>query len=207
MNLPQRIRGEHALDTLVAAVPVGLAVALLALFIIPNYVRARQCQREVATLRAVADHSASRQDELRELQSRLQSLRQDVAKRGRRLPGSPDQGRLLESLAQSADMKGVSAHESRTGPIRRVPVPGLPGGMASRRTVDVDMQGSFETLFDAMRTAEALETLVTVRTVDMVRSPTAGAGEGVHTTFSFDEYFAASAGEETAAAKGGEARP
>jgi Tfp pilus assembly protein PilO len=207
MSLPGSHRREWPLEAVVTAVPVGLAVAMLALFIVPNYVRARQCQREVATLRAVADHSTARQDELRDLQSSLQSLRQDMVQRGRRLPLTPDQGLLLDSLAHSADMKGVLSHESRTGAIRRVPVPGLPGGAASRRGVDVDMQGSFESLFDAIKATEALDTLVTLRTVDMVRSPTAAAGEGVHATLSFDEYFAASAGEESAGGKVGEARP
>lgn len=70
-----------------------------------------------------------------------------------------------------------------------VPVPGVPGGKAARRQVDAQMTGSFDALFGALAGAERLETLVTVRSVEFTRSPTAGADAPIEAHFQFDEYF------------------
>lgn len=200
MSLLRRMRGEFRIDVLAVVVPVGVAVALLGLFIVPNYVRARQWEREAFTLRAVANHTIEQQNDLVDMQARVQALRAEVARRGRRLPSAPDQGLLLDGLTRSAEVKGMISQDARTGPLRRVPVPGLAGGAAARRSVDAQMQGSFDALFQSMQAAESLPTLVTVRSVDMVRSPSAAAGEGVQATFSFDEYFAEAAAADPAAA-------
>lgn len=198
----------RAADLVTAVIPVALAAALLGLFIIPNYVRARQWDREAITLRAVANHSVAQQNDLVEMQQRVQALRADMVRRGRRLPQTPDQGLLLESLTRSAELKGMSAHEARSGAMRRVPVPGLQGAFAARRSVDADLQGSFEAVFQSMQAAEALPTLVTLRNVELVRSPSASASEGVRGTLSFDEYFAPTAAPAAESdRKAGEARP
>ena len=207
MSLFHRIRSDRRLDMVTAAIPVGMAAALLGLFIVPNYVRALQWEREAVTLRAVANQSVEQQNDLVEMQRRVQALRSEMSRRGRRLPPSPDQAMLLDSLTRSAELKGMSSHEARSGARRRVPVPGLPGGAAARRNVDADMQGSFEAIFQSMQAAESLPTLVTVRSVDMVRSPAASAGEGVRASLCFDEYFAeAAASDGGSEPKSGEAR-
>jgi len=195
------------MDLLAVAAPVCVAAALLGLFIVPNYLRARQWEREASTLRAVADHSISQQNDLMDMQHRVKTLRAEVVRRGRRLPTSADQGLLLDALTRSAEMKGMSAHDARTGPIRSVPVPGLPGGKAGRRAVDADMQGSFEAIFQSMQAAETLPTLVTVRNLELVRGPTATAGEGVRASLSFDEYFVEAAAESATDRKSQEAKP
>jgi Tfp pilus assembly protein PilO len=198
MSAWQHIAKRPRAELLAVAAPVVAALALLGLFIVPNYMRARQWEREAFTLKAVAHHAIGQQNDLVEMQSRMQSLRAEMARRGRRLPETPDQGLLLDGLTRAAELKGMVSHEARSGQLRRVPVPGLQGGAASRRSVDADMRGSFEALFQSMQAAESLPTLVTVRSVEMVRSPSATSGEGVHASFSFDEYFAESAAADAA---------
>ena len=193
MSMWQDMTRRLRVDLLAVVAPLVAALTLLGLFIVPNYMRARQWEREASTLNAVAHHSIGQQNDLVEMQSRMQSLRAEMSRRGRRLPETPDQGLLLEGLTRAAELKGMVSHEARSGQLRRVPVPGLQGGAAARRSVDADMRGSFEALFQSMQAAESLPTLVTVRSMEMVRSPTATAGEGVHASFSFDEYFAESA--------------
>jgi hypothetical protein len=129
------------------AVPLMVAIVLLGLFTIPNYLRAREWSREASSLRAVANEAAARQDNLLDIQREIERLRAELAQRGRTLPAAPDQGALLGSIARSADAKGVTSSQSKSGKLALISVPGLVGGKAMRRAVDVEMSGSFEALF------------------------------------------------------------
>lgn len=194
-TLQQRVTREMA----ATVVPLAAAVVLLGLFTIPNYLRAREWTREAAVLRAVADESAARQDNLRVMQSDIERLRAALAERGRLLPSTPDQGALLASIARSADAKGVSGSQARSGKLSPVTVPGMGGGKASRRSVDVEMRGSFEALFAAASDAENLPSLVNLRSVEMTRGDAADGG-GVEAKMIFDEFFSERAVEAKSAA-------
>lgn len=191
----QRFNRELAMT----AVPMMAAVVLLGLFTIPNYLRAREWSREASSLRAVANEAAARQDNLLDIQREIERLRADLAQRGRTLPGAPDQGALLASIARSADAKGVTSSQSKSGKLAIIAVPGLVGGKAMRRAVDVEMTGSFEALFAAVGGAEQLPSLVTVRSIDMSRNP-ASEGGVVQAKLVFDEYFSERAAESKAGA-------
>lgn len=194
-TLMQRVNREMA----ATLVPLAAAVVLLGLFTVPNYLRAREWTREAAALRAVADEAAARQDNLREMQSDIERLRAALAERGRLLPATPDQGALLASIARSADAKGVSGSQSRSGKLSPVAVPGFGGGKASRRSVDVEMRGSFDALFAAASAAERLPALVNLRSVEMTRVDAADGG-GVDAKMVFDEYFSERAVDAKSAA-------
>ena len=176
------------------AVPLVVAIVLLGLFTIPNYLRAREWSREASSLRAVANEAAARQDNLLDIQREIERLRAELAQRGRTLPAAPDQGALLGSIARSADAKGVTSSQSKSGKLALISVPGLVGGKAMRRAVDVEMSGSFEALFAAVGGAEQLPSLVTVRSIDMARNPAADGGV-VQAKLVFDEYFSDRAAE------------
>lgn len=176
------------------AVPLVMAVVLLGLFTIPNYLRAREWSREASSLRAVANEAAARQDNLLDIQREIERLRTELAERGRTLPAAPDQGALLGCIARSADAKGITGSQSKSGKLAVVAVPGLVGGKAMRRTVDVEMTGSFDALFAAVGGAEQLPSLVTVRSIDMARNPAAEGGS-VQAKLVFDEYFSDRAAE------------
>lgn len=184
----------------VTALPLAVAIVLLGLFTVPNYLRARAWSREANALRAVANESAARQDNLLDMQREIERLRADLAQRGRTLPATPDQGALLASIARSADAKGVTGSQSKSGKLAPVAVPGLAGGKAMRRTVDVEMTGSFDALFAAVSNAERLDALVTVRSIDLSRNPAAEGGL-VEAKMVFDEYFNERAAEPRASAE------
>ena len=184
----------------VTALPLAVAIVLLGLFTVPNYLRARAWSREANALRAVANESAARQDNLLDMQREIERLRADLAQRGRTLPATPDQGALLASIARSADAKGVTNSQSKSGKLAPVAVSGLAGGKAMRRTVDVEMTGTFDALFAAVSNAERLDALVTVRSIDLSRNPTAEGGP-VEAKMVFDEYFNERAAEPRASAE------
>ena len=183
----------------VTALPLAIAIVLLGLFTVPNYLRARAWSREANALRAVANESAARQDNLLDMQREIERLRSDLAQRGRTLPATPDQGALLASIARSADAKGVTGSQSKSGKLAPVAVSGLAGGKAMRRTVDVEMTGSFDALFAAVSNAERLDALVTVRSIDLSRNPAAEGGLG-EAKLVVDEYFNERAAEPRASA-------
>jgi Tfp pilus assembly protein PilO len=197
-NAPSMQRFSRELA--VTALPLAVAIVLLGLFTVPNYLRARAWSREANALRAVANESAARQDNLLDMQREIERLRADLAQRGRTLPATPDQGALLASIARSADAKGVTGSQSKSGKLASVAVSGLAGGKAMRRTVDVEMTGSFDALFAAVSNAERLDALVTVRSIDLSRNPTAEGGL-VEAKMVFDEYFNERAAEPRASAE------
>ena len=196
-NAPSMQRFSRELA--VTALPLAMAIVLLGLFTVPNYLRARAWSREANALRAVANESAARQDNLLDMQREIERLRADLAQRGRTLPATPDQGALLASIARSADAKGVTGSQSKSGKLASVAVSGLAGGKAMRRTVDVEMTGSFDALFAAVSNAERLDALVTVRSIDLSRNPAADGGL-VEAKLVFDEYFNERAAEPRASA-------
>ena len=99
----------------------------------------------------------------------------------------------------SADAKGVTSSQSKSGKLAIIAVPGLVGGKAMRRAVDVEMTGSFDALFAAVSNAERLDALVTVRSIDLSRNPAAEGGL-VEAKLVFDEYFNERAAEPRASA-------
>lgn len=177
-------------DVLTAWIPLAIAVVLLGLFIVPNYWHAIRWKKEANTMRAVANESAARQDSLVEIKCEVERLRKELDLHGHTLPNTPDKGGLLTSLAQAANTKGVLKHQSKSGRLTSMDVPGVQGAKVMRRTVEVQMMGQFNSLFSAMRTTESLKTLVTVRSMEFSSNPKAPQEISIiDASFSFDEYF------------------
>jgi hypothetical protein len=190
MNLTTRLRAIRP-EMAATAIPMTIAVALLCLFTVPNYVQAMRFEREADVCRAKVSEAAARQDGLRAMQSDVERLRFELKRRGRSLPASPDQGELLAALGRSGERKGILSNEAKSGRMAAVAVPGVAGGKASRRSVDAQMSGSFDALFGTLAQAEGLHALVAVRSVEFTRSPVAGDAESpIEARFTFDEYFA-----------------
>lgn len=189
----RRMLGQRSLA---AVVPMVVAVAVLSLFTIPNYLRASAWSREARDLRAVAMESAARQDGLRDMQRNIERLRGELARRGRTLPASPDQGALLASLAHSGERKGMQTSEAKTGKLAAVAVPGLSDGKAARRSVEAQVRGSFDAIFYTVSAAESLPALVSVRGIELggASGEDGGAVEG---RLTFDEFFVEQAAPAT----------
>ncbi len=181
---------RNGVEVITAWIPLAIALALLGLFIVPNYMHAGEWKQEASSLRAVANESAARQDGLLQMQHEVERLRIDLKQRGRSLPNAPDKGGLLASLNSAADNKGVYTHQSKSGKLTPMDIPGVQGAKAMRRTVDVKMTGTFESMFGAVRTTENLPSLVTVRSIEFACNPNAPQDISViDASFSFDEYF------------------
>lgn len=185
MSIASRIRADAA----IVAFPLAGAVAVLALFTVPNYLHARQWTQRADSIRTSATQAATRHDDYRALQGEVDRLQRDLKARNKAFPLALDKGRLLESLSVSGANKGIVTSESRAGTVASVAVPGVPGGKAARRQVDAQMTGSFDALFGALSGAEHLDTLVTVRSVEFTRAPGAAADAPIEAHFQFDEYF------------------
>lgn len=185
MSLARRIRADAA----IVAFPLAGAVAVLALFTVPNYLHARQWTQRADSIRTSANQAATRHDDYRALQFEVDRLHRELKARNKDLPLALEKGRLLESLSASGSLKGIVTSESRAGAVAAVPVPGVPGGKAARRPIDAQMTGSFDALFGALSSAERLDTLVTVRSVEFTRAPGASGDAPIEARFQFDEYF------------------
>lgn len=199
MRLRQLTAGQIA-----TALPLTLSVCLLALFTVPNYLKAASYQREAVAAESRAIHAAARKDGIRLKQQDIERLRKDLAERGRRLPATPDKGELLGTLGRLGERKGVMANQSKSSRMGVVPVPGVTGGKAARRSVESQMSGPFEALFETLSATETLPTLVTVRCVEFTRGASAAdASAPLEARFTFDEYFAERAANATAEGHGG----
>ena len=185
------MKNQHqGMEVITAWIPIAIALGLLGLFIVPNYWNAGLWKQEANSYRAVANESAARQDGLVEIQHDIERLRMELVQRGRVLPNTPDKGGLLTSLARAADNKGVYTHQSKSGKLASMDIPGVQGGKAMRRTVDVQMTGTFDSLFGAVRATENLKSLVTVRSIAFACNPNAPQVNSViDASFAFDEYF------------------
>lgn len=185
------MKNQHqGVEVITAWIPIAIALGLLGLFIVPNYWNAGLWKQEANSYRAVANESAARQDGLVEIQHDIERLRMELVQRGRVLPNTPDKGGLLTSLARAADNKGVYTHQSKSGKLASMDIPGVQGGKAMRRTVDVQMTGTFDSLFGAVRATENLKSLVTVRSIAFACNPNAPQVNSViDASFAFDEYF------------------
>lgn len=181
---------RHGVEVLTAWIPLTIAIALLGLFIVPNYWHAGAWKQEASGYRAVANESAARQDGLIEIQRDVERLRKELSQRGKVLPNTPDKGGLLTSVARTADNKGVYTHQSKSGKLTSMDIPGMQGAKTMRRTVDVQMTGTFDSLFGAVRTMENLKSLVTVRSIEFACNPKAPQDISViDASFAIDEYF------------------
>ena len=189
------------------AVPMLAAVGMLAMFIVPNYLQATRWSEQARTLRASAEESATRMDAIRSLQSRNERLRAEQAERGHVFPASLGEGQVLRTMASAADDKGIQGSETRVSGLAPVAVPMVPGGKATRRSVEVDMRGGFEAIFKALQRLEELRTAAVCRSLELTGDP-AGIGTTgpIRGHLVIHEYFGEEAhdGTGTSPGKGGE---
>lgn len=202
--LMQEIRSRIDRDAVLwAVVPACAAVAVMALFAVPNYVRALRMQDEAQRLEAVTSENISQRNNLLKLDRSVAALREQ-ARRCRRLAEGVDRDRLLPSITRPTDGAVVREQSIRTG--APAPVDGVAiGGPVLRREVSVDMAASFESAFGVLEAAEGIDQIVTPRIVEftVTGTPIEQATEGnatVRAVLVFDEWFEAKA---PAAAPGG----
>jgi len=185
------------------AIPMLVAVGMLALFIVPNYLQANRWSRQASALRATASESKARWETIGSLQRRVNQLRDEKAERGHAFPASSGQGQVLRTMALAADDKGIQGSETRVSGLVPVAVPMVPGGKATRRSVDVDMRGGFEAIFKAMQRLEELRTAAVCRAVELTGDPSGiGTTGPIRGHLVIHEYFGEQAHDGPPAASG-----
>ena len=195
-----RVRTSFDRETVVwAVIPAACALAVTALFAVPNYVRALHMQGEAQRLEAVSSENISQRNNMKLMEQSIAALRDEYSRRCRPIAAGTDRDRLLAAITRQTDGALVREQSIRTGAL--VPVDGIAsGGAVMRREVTLDMTASFESIFGVLDAAEGVDQLVTPRVVEITVTGTpaeqAVAGNPcVRATVSFEEWFEARAGE------------
>lgn len=189
------IRSRLDRDTLVWAVaPAAAAAAVVALFAVPNYVRALRMQDEAQRLEAVSSENISQRNNLLSLERQVTALR-ERARRCRHLAEGTERERLLPSITRPTDGTVVREQSIRTGALATVEGVAF-GGPVRRREVTVDMSATFESAFGVLEAAEGIDQIVTPRVIEFTATstPIEQALEGravVRAVLVFDEWFEA----------------
>jgi hypothetical protein len=186
-------------------IPCTFATAMVGMFALPNYMQARALKGESLMLKARTDEEMIAQNNLRNLERIVSTLRRDRDRRCRPLGDGVERDKLLRAITRTTDGVHVREQSIRTGQV--VPARGMPADyQVLHREVHLEMTGTFDAIFGVLDAAEGIDQLVTARSVEISVVPTAtdqaqtGAAE-VRAVIVFDEWFepAERAGSSTAA--------
>jgi hypothetical protein len=193
-SIPFRIRAALDRDLMVWAVGPALgAILVTTLFVIPNYTRALRMQDEAQQLEAVSSENISQRNNLKLLEQNVSSLREECNRRCRPLAEGTDRDHLLSAITRPTDGAVVREQSIRTSVL--APVDGIAAdGPVMRREVTVEMTGTFDCVFGVVDAAEAVDQLITPRSIEIVvmSSPAEQATLGnpaVRATMIFEEWF------------------
>ena len=178
-------------------VPAMAAALVTGLFAVPNYVRALSLQDESQRLQAVSAENISQRNNLKYLEANVASLRADRDRRCRPLGDQADRDRLLAAITRPTDGVTVRDQSIRTGTVAAHEIPGS-DLRVQRRTVDVDMTGTFDAVFGVIDAAADVDQLVTPRVVEItvLGDPiqlAQSSTPAVRATLVLDEWFEAPA--------------
>lgn len=193
-SIPFRIRAALDRDVMVWAVGPALgAVLVTTLFVIPNYARALRMQDEAQRLEAVSGENIAQRNNLKLMERSVSELREECNRRCRPLAEGTDRDHLLSAITRPTDGTVVREQSIRTSVL--APVDGIAAdGPVMRREVTVEMTGTFDSVFGVVDAAEAVDQLVTPRSIEIVvtSSPAEQATLGnptVRATMLFEEWF------------------
>ena len=193
-SIPFRVRAALDRDLMVWAVGPALgAILVTTLFVIPNYARALRMQDEAQRLEAVSGENISQRNNLKLMERSVSELREECSRRCRPLAEGTDRDHLLSAITRPTDGTVVREQSIRTSVL--APVDGIAAdGPVMRREVTVEMTGTFDSVFGVVDAAEAVDQLVTPRSIEIVviSSPAEQATLGnptVRATMLFEEWF------------------
>jgi hypothetical protein len=193
-SIPFRIRAALDRDLMVWAVGPALgAILVTTLFVIPNYTRALRMQDEAQQLEAVSSENISQRNNLKLLEQNVSSLREECNRRCRPLAEGTDRDHLPSAITRPTDGAVVREQSIRISVLARFD--GIAAdGPVMRREVTVEMTGTFDCVFGVVDAAEAVDQLITPRSIEIVvmSSPAEQATLGnpaVRATMIFEEWF------------------
>lgn len=174
--------------------PCTFAIMLVACFALPNYMRAKHLREDSDRLKAVTDETRTAQNNLRKLEELVSSLRGERDRRCRPLVEGVERDRLLGAITRSSDGVAVQEQSIRTG--QMAVAEGMPEDYpVERREIMVEMQGTFDSIFSVLDSAESVDQLVTPKSVEisLIPGPLEQAQTGactVRANMVFEEWFA-----------------
>jgi len=182
-KLPSRDR------LLIGVAPSVMALLVLALFVIPNYLHAAEARRESRRVdHATADHLMKR--------SQLVALERDLARMGAersvrcRVIGDLEADRLVDAVARPVDGHSVRNQGIRLGLPEKLPKDATRKLDLVRRVVTIEMMGSFDAIFAVLDAAENMEQLVVPIRIEFgaIRNP-ADEQVSVRATIELHSFF------------------
>ena len=176
-------------------VPAMAAALVTGLFAVPNYLRALSLQDDAQRLQAVSAENISQRNNLQYLEANVAKLRSDRDRRCRPLADQAERDRLLAAITRPTDGTAVHDQSIRTGTVAAHEIPGS-DLRVQRRTVDVDMTGTFDAVFGVIDAAADVDQLVTPRVIEItvLGDPiqlAQSATPAVRATMVLDEWFEA----------------
>jgi len=189
INLPSRER-------LVAGVgPTAVALLVLSMFVVPNYLRAADARRESLRVdQTTSDHLVKR-SQLVALERDLARLRAERAHRCRVIT-QLSEDRLVDAIARPVDGNDVRNQGIRLGLPEKVAKEGPRQLDLVRRVVIVEMMGSFDAVFSVLEAAERMDQLVVPARLEIgtIRSGAADEDVSVRATIELHGIFRAPEG-------------
>jgi len=194
MKLP-RIRVPSRERLLSTFGPPLLAVIVVGLFVLPNYLRAAEARRESRRVDLTANEQMLKRSQLVAIERDLARLRAEQSVRCRVLVPLGDD-RLGEAIGRTIDGRGVRNQGVRLAAVEHLPRDAHRPLDLTRRTMTVELMGSFEAAFSVLDAAESMSQLVVPSRfeVALVRGASEDAAT-IRATIEFHGYFAASEGE------------
>jgi len=163
--------------------PSAITLAIVATVALPNYTKSRQMRLDSKNLARATDQYLVQRDEHERLQARVAGLRAELRTRGHELRADVNESTLVPRLTRPIDGTDVLDQSIKVGD--REAMLARPAGMKlDRRTVEMQMTGSFPAVFSALGTAESEAGLNRVRTLELRQS-----GEHVQATVGVEEFF------------------
>lgn len=185
--LPPWLKGRERHLTLI--VPAAISLLVSGAFVVPNYVRAAALRNECRTLEANANDQLIMRSQLASLQKEVAALREVHATDVRPLCDLAAD-KLLDKVARPVDGQEVRNQGIRIGTTERLAKDSVRPQDVVKRTVTIEMDGSFKAVFAVLDDAERLNQLVVPARVEMaVSRGSANSTSGVRATIELAQYF------------------
>ncbi|MBM4110191.1 MAG: hypothetical protein FJ254_02380 [Phycisphaerae bacterium] len=174
-------------SALAAGTTLAGTIVVLGMFVVPNYARASDLQRQRAKLEQSTEQYLAKRADLERLQGEVTTLRRDVEHEWRMVPNSPAESRLGDAVSRSVDGKSVLENSVKLGePMDFAPAGSKPGDF-QRRSVRVDMVGDFAAVFDVINSIDDSRAWNRISSIDLRRTD----GSSIAAQIDLEEYFLA----------------
>lgn len=166
-----------------AIAPTAFSLAVIGFVAFPNYQTASTMRADSSQLSHATDQYLVQRDEFDRLGVELNGLRSQRDESGHTVRHDVNESKLISSLTRPIDGTDVLDQSIRIGDRTKLSV--QPAGLSlDHRAIEMEMTGSFDAVFLAVRTAESEAGMTRVRLIDIRRN-----GPQVQVNVGIDEFF------------------